>query len=135
MSELIRNVLEPVVTTRTAVLPNAQLADREIDVVDDHEQVAWFEPVMCQQRPDRASASIHERQGLGESDRKSPNASPSEHDVPFCVLQQDVELVGQSVDHGETDIVARSFVFGPGITETDDKALRFRHRWKVGKAA
>jgi hypothetical protein len=109
-----------------AALAEPDLAEREVDLVEDHEERVRREPVPIEQLPDRAPAVVHER--LRTRDRDANVAKRALGDARLARF--DVELqtrsLRQLVSDLETDVVSRVGIAVARIAKPDDEPIDAR---------
>jgi hypothetical protein len=116
------------VRPRAAALAQPDLAERQVDLVEDDEQRVGREAVPVEQLRDRTPAVIHE--GLRPRDRDAEIAQRALRDARLGRLRVEFETraLRQLVRDLEADVVAGVRVPVARITEADDQPIDARRR-------
>lgn len=121
-AEVLENRADSVVPARPALFAKPQAAERQRDVVVDHQHFGSRPLVERGHLAHAAAAVIHERLRL-EQHRAVPQ--PRHVTLPFRARRELRALGGgQAVEDHEPDIVAGPFVLPPRISEADDERKR-----------
>ncbi len=112
-------------TGESAAEAGANLAERKIDLVVDHEDPVELDAQLTARGPDRPAGLVHVR--LGRQDRDSgaagsraplrdqpPIASPGCRQIPACA---------QTLRDLESDVVRTAAVLAPRVAESDDEPV------------
>src|SRR6185369_8251191 len=100
---------------------DAQLADGEIDFVENDHQIVGRIEIRVHQQPHRIAGKIHVRQRLGHLHRAAADAALAGHRLLFVSADLDAELLREGVDDHPARVVARSGVTLSRIAEADDE--------------
>jgi hypothetical protein len=110
-----------VLSAMTALLPNSQCADRQVQLVIHHENSLGGHAVPARQIADRIAASIYEGLGLYEDcasigqrsfrNRSQTAPTPKRQSLPMS----------QFGDAPKTNVVPVARMFSPGIAKPDDE--------------
>src|SRR5829696_3929519 len=124
-AELPLERLEPVVAREPAAEPQADLAERQVDLVVDHEHAIEVELVGAARRTDRAPGLVHVRLRLEHRDARTagPGASLAQLAGELLARLRQVPARDQRVRDLEADVVRRRGVAAPGVPETDDQPV------------
>ena len=120
-SQLVNDVLQPLLPPRCTGRSQAQLARREIEVVTDDENVSCGDFVKDKMRLDRPPAEVHIS---GRSQEKyTLIAEPAISDVglELTLPTVDVQPLGEDLQHVETDVVPSPRVLATGIAKTNNQ--------------
>ena len=111
--------------TGRSLASQAQAAERQIDVVGDHQQVrGGIELGLAHGRLERAAGQVHEALRLDEQDAADRFVEPR---LELCgavahpALAGEAPAVGEQVDHPEAHVVAREPIALAGIAEAADQ--------------
>ena len=127
-SHEINDTLHAVVTCRAAFRTNADSADRQVNVVNDYENVFGIEPQTPRQVADSFSAPVYERLRLRKYNRMSPHSSIC-HETSRAAVAAKLSAGprGQQVKDDKSHVMAGSFVPQPGIAQSNDEPLATSH--------
>ena len=139
--ELVDDRAQAVVAARPAALAEAQLAERQGEVVGDDEQVDQRGVLAGQDLADRQPRIVHVGQRLDERQVEAAEAAHGHvRGVALAALAGPAGPLGEPVHDQPADVVARPGVLRPGVPETDDDlqpTLRRQHdraRSRSGRA-
>ena len=119
--ELVDDRSEAVVAARPAALAEAELAERQGEVVDDDEQVAERRVLAGEDLPDGEAGVVHPRQRLDERQVEAAVAAHRDRRrVPRPALARPAGAVGDPVEHHPADVVARLRVLVARVAQADD---------------
>jgi hypothetical protein len=124
-AELCAQRLETVVAGEAAADTRANLAERQVDLVVHDEHALERQSVGAARRTDRATGLVHVGLRLEQRDARTPGAGASFTQASAVAIARTsgVPAHGQPLDHREADVVARSLVLAPGITQPDDEPI------------
>jgi len=122
--ELLGHRLEPVVAAGRSAAPRAEPSERQVHVVGNHQQVGDLHLVEVRQGLHRLAAQVHERERLGEDDRRGA-VRPAHQCAEGLAIALDAGAPRDLVDHLETDVVPRVAVLRAGVSESDDQLQLF----------
>ena len=129
--ELVDDRAQAVVAARPAALAEAQLAERQREVVGDDEQVDQRGVLARQHLADREAGVVHVGQRLDERQVEAPEAAHGDVGrVALAALAGPAGALGDPVHDQPADVVARAGVLRAGVAETDDDlqpSLRGQH--------
>lgn len=97
---------------------NTNPTTRQVEVIMDHQDLAWGNPVITNELPHRLTAPIHERHRLVENRFHAHNLTDPPPRFELLLLQRNGEPSGQPVHHIKTRVVPRSLVLLSGIAES-----------------
>ena len=118
--EVLEDGLDAVVTPGGPLLPETQGAERQGDIVIDHQHVLRGPLVKGKDLLQRSSTQVHERLRFKENRAVARNLRQVA--LPFRDrLENGARLRGKLVQQHEADVVAGIFVLAAGITEADDE--------------
>jgi hypothetical protein len=106
-----------------AALAEPDLAEREVDLVEDHEERVRREPVPIEQLPDRAPAVVHERLRTRDRDANVAKRALGDARIRRLLVEFEASAFGQPVGDLEADVVARAGVAVARVAEPDDEAI------------
>jgi hypothetical protein len=106
-----------------AALAEPDLAEREVDLVEDHEERVRREPVAIEQLPDRAPAVVHERLRTRDRDANVAKRALGDARIRRLLVEFEASAFGQPVGDLEADVVARAGVAVTRVAEPDDEAI------------
>src|ERR1700733_11566702 len=107
---------------RRTSLPYPQRAERQIQLVIQHEQIAARINVkLVHQRRDRKTAEVHEGLRLGQNHSTSGDLNLCRERPAGAVGHHCTAIIGDPVYSKKTRIVRRELVFDSRIAETDDQ--------------
>src|SRR3954471_4272684 len=115
--------LQAVVTAGRPARPRPHSAERQLDFVDDDEEVGDLDLEVAQQLADRLAAQVHERERL---DQQRVGGAPfANQRLGGRRLEHDAAAARQLVDHLEADVVARALVFRARVAKPRDELYFF----------
>lgn len=108
-------------TASAAIVPYAQAAGREIDVVVDNDEIC---NLPCPRQLSYArTGHVHILLWLDQPDRNTGYGAVSDNQALNLRSQGDLPSLSKPFDDHESHVVTRSSVGGPGIAEADDDAF------------
>jgi hypothetical protein len=119
-AEMLLNVSQPVMSSMTTTSTEAQLAQRQMDVVTYHEQLLGREFVKIQQGADGTATQVHIRLGLDKQKRLVIHAAFCHQRLEFFPESAHGGMTSKRINDLKADIVACAAVATPGIAQTDD---------------
>ena len=124
--ELVDDRAQAVVAARPATLAEAQLAERQGEIVGDDEQVDQRGVLARQHLADRQARVVHVGQGLDERQVEAPEAAHGHvRRVALASLARPAGALGDPVHDQPADVVARAGILRAGVAETDDDLQPF----------
>ena len=119
--ELVDDRAQAVVAARAPALAEAQLAERQREVVGDDEQVAERRVLARQHLPHREPGVVHVGQRLDEGQVEAAEAAHDDvRGVALAALPGPAGTLGQPVHDQPADVMARPGVLGARIAQTHD---------------
>jgi hypothetical protein len=114
---------------RAAALAQPDLAERQVDLVEDDEERVGREAVTVEELLNRAPAVVHER--LRPCDRDTDVAERAFRDARLSGLRVEVETrtLGQPAGDLEANVVPRVCIAVTRVTEADDQPI---DTWRRG---
>jgi glycine/D-amino acid oxidase-like deaminating enzyme len=123
-TERLDDVAQAIVAAGRARAPEADLAERQIDVVGDDEQVGGGVDVgLAQGGAQRGAGAVHVAHRLDEQDTTRGFRTPGFEDgrtVPQSPLPRELPPTGQEVDDAEADVVPGEPIAVAGIAQPAD---------------
>jgi hypothetical protein len=116
------DVAQAVVARMAAAELELGLAGQHIELVVDHEDFVGRDLEEARQRGHRFPGEIHERPGLEQPHGLAMQVGARDEAVVAAVVgQREFQFAGERVDPPEADIVARGFVFGARVAQSDEQ--------------
>ena len=124
--ELVDDRAQAVVPARPATLAEAQLAERQGEIVGDDEQVDQRGVLAGQHLADRQARVVHVGQRLDERQVEAAEAAHGHvRRVALAALAGPAGSLGDPVHDQPADVVARPGILRAGVAETDDDLQPF----------
>src|SRR5882724_6385862 len=110
---------DPVVATRAARETHAHLAQREIEIVEDDDQVGGAQVELAGEPRHRGAGDVHEAARLDEVERLALPAAGGDR-VTAVALEARMNAMGQRVDDALAHVVPGVAIFRARIPQADD---------------
>ena len=126
-AEVLEDGLDAVMAAGGAFFAETKGAEREGDVVVDHQDLLGCPFVEGEDLVDGTAAQVHER--LGFEQNRAGVRKFCEVALPLgSGLKCDAGCCGEAIEHHESHVVAGFFILSPGIAEADDQVEG--HGWE-----
>ena len=107
--------------TGAASLPQPERAERQVEVVVDHQEIRRSDAVADQQALDSPPADVHVGLRLGQDDLQVVQPTAAHQAVGPLLVEADGVAIGKSVQHHEARVMATPGILRAGIPEADDQ--------------
>src|SRR5579871_3045008 len=114
------DVPQPVMAAMSAAGSKAQLAQRQVDIVADHQQIGEDRLVEVNDLANALTAQVHEGLGLDEENLLAILVELGDPGLKAILKTAHSRATGQAVHHHEADIVPRVRVPPAGIAQAYD---------------
>src|SRR5438105_13145451 len=115
-----------VVRPRSTGRPDANPAERQVDVVVDDDEILRLQAVALQQAPHRMTAVVHERSGSRNGDAQRAKRSFGDAGISGLRLEFGTHPFREAASDLVADVMARAGVLLAGIAQPDDESIRLR---------
>src|SRR5438309_5183259 len=115
-----------VVRAGAALLAEADLAERKVDLIENDEQIRRLDAVTVEELPDRAPGIVHERLRSRDRDADAVDRALGDARVGRLHGELGARALCQSRGDLKADVVPGTGVALAGITEPDDDAVDTR---------
>src|SRR3984885_12209190 len=122
--------IQAVMAAGTAAFANPKHAPRQHRFVAEHDQIFGPALITLEQRPNRATAEIHERLRLGQYHIFASKPADAHLRLRLRSRYPDAGAFGDDVDREKADVVRRPVVLGTWVAEADD----YSHSQRLAKS-
>ena len=107
---------------RTAPLPDANRAQRQVELVVNHKQVPLHIHLMFHhQFPHRKPTQVHVGFRFCQNHRRTRNRCPRRQRAALAIPDFNPKPVGDPIDRQKPEIVRRELVLDSGVAQTDNQ--------------